>query len=258
MCGRYVSCSTPQAIADHFAAVFDPDVTEHAPSPSWNVAPTNRVMAVVGARAGEGHGSPHVHSMHWGLVPHWAKDTKGASRMINARAETIAEKPSFKGLLTSRRCVVPMNGFYEWRTDDTGAKPVKTPHYIHAADDDLLAAAGLWTVWRDPSADADVEYTSVTIITTGANRLLSTIHDRMPVLLTRAECDTWLDTSCRDVTTLVDLLDPAPDDALVMHTVSREVNSVRNRGPHLIDPVEVVEGIGKPGSSGYLWSTDEA
>jgi putative SOS response-associated peptidase YedK len=253
MCGRYVSSSTPQAIAEHFGAVLDASVADTPLQPSWNVAPTNRVYTVVDG----GDGTPQVRTMQWGLIPHWAKDTKGAGRMINARAETVAEKPSFRGLLTSRRCLVPMNGFYEWRTDDSGPKPVKQPLFIHPVKGELLAAAGLWTVWRDKAAGPDApELQSVTIITTGANRLMSSIHDRMPVFLDHDEWGRWLDTSIRDTERLVDLLDPALDDALEMYTVSREVNSVRNKGEHLIDPVEVVDGIGELGTSDDLWSTD--
>lgn len=253
MCGRYVSSSSPQAIAHHFGALLEPAVREAPLEPSWNVAPTNTVYTVVG----DAEGTLHVRTMHWGLVPHWAKDTKGAGRMINARAETVAEKPSFKGLLTSRRCLVPMDGFYEWRTDETGPKPVKQPLYIHRVDGAPLAAAGLWTVWNDTNAD-DRRLVSVTIITTGANRLMSAVHDRMPVFLERDEWSTWLDVSERDPRRLVDLLDPAPEDTLEMYTVSRDVNSVRNKGAHLVERVEVVEGLGEIGASGDLWSSGSA
>lgn len=259
MCGRYVASSSPQAIAEQFGALLDPEVASAPLSPSWNVAPTNTVYAVVP----ENDGAPHVRTLHWGLVPHWAKDTKGAGRMINARAETLAEKPTFKGLLTSRRCLVPMDGFYEWRTDapttESRGKPVKQPFYIHRADGKPLAAAGLWTVWRDKAAGNDAaELRSVTIVTTGANRMMASLHDRMPVFLERDEWSRWLDPSERDTSRLLDLLDPADEDVLQMHTVSREVNSVRNKGSHLIEPVEIVEGVGELGGSGDLWSAGGA
>lgn len=255
MCGRYVSSSSPQAIAEHFNAVIDPALIETPLTPSWNVAPTNSVYTVVG----EPDGGAHVGVMHWGLVPHWAKDTKGAGRMINARAETLAEKPSFKGLLTSRRCLVPMDGFYEWRTDDSGSKPVKQPLFVHRPDSGILAAAGLWTIWRDKAAGPDApELRSVTIVTTGANRLMSSIHDRMPVFLEPDEWSLWLDCDQRNVETLVDLLDPALDDVLELYPVSREVNSVRNKGAHLIDRIDIVDGVGELGASGDLWSSSGA
>lgn len=254
MCGRYVASSSPQAIAEQFGALLDPDVLSTPLAPSWNVAPTNTVYTVVP----ENDDHCHVRPMHWGLVPHWAKDAKGAGRMINARAETLADKPTFKGLLTNRRCLVPMDGFYEWRTDDppaSGGKPVKQPFYIHRSDGAPLAAAGLWTVWRDKTAGSDApELRSVTIITTGANRMMASLHDRMPVFLEPQEWDRWLDPAEHDTARLLDLLDPADEDVLTMYTVSRDVNSVRNKGSHLIEPVEIAEGVGELGTSGDLWS----
>jgi putative SOS response-associated peptidase YedK len=255
MCGRYVSSSSPQAIAEQFGALLDPGLADSPLHASWNVAPTNSVYTVVADDDTPSIARAHVRTMHWGLVPHWAKDAKGAGRMINARAETLLEKPTFKGLVGSRRCIVPMDGFYEWRTDNSSPKPVKQPFFIHSVDGRPLAAAGLWTVWRDKTAgDEAPELRSVTIITTGANATMSGLHDRMPVFLTADEWAAWLDPQHRDPTKLIDLLDPAPDDVLVMHPVSRDVNSVRNKGAHLIEPVDVVDGVGELGASGDLWS----
>lgn len=239
MCGRYVSSSTPDAIAEYFGAVFDAEPL----APSYNVAPTNDVYAVVGSPQGE----PRLEVFHWGLVPVWAKDTKIASKMINARSETLAEKPSFKGLFAKSRCIVPMDGFYEWRAPavDPDAPPVKgkvakQPMFIHSADGSPLAVAGLWTVWRDKALGPDAPWLhSVTVVTTSANATMAPVHDRMPVLLSQQDWATWLDPENRDVDSLGHLLEPAADDVLVMHPVSTDVNNVRNKGDHLTDPIDL-------------------
>ena len=233
MCGRFVSTNTPEQIASFFGASFDGDPL----APSYNVAPTNDVYAVVA----DADDATAVRAFHWGLVPVWAKDTKIGSSMINARSETLAEKPTFKGLLRKRRCIIPMDGFYEWQAAPVGAplgpkgKPVKQPMFIHRADGDPLAIAGLWTTWRDKSGPADGAWLhSCTIITTAANATMSTVHDRMPVILSRHDWAQWLTTQNGDLASLSALLVPAPNDVLVMHPVSTQVNNVRNKGAELI------------------------
>lgn len=234
MCGRYVSSSTPDAIAEYFGAVVDTEPL----NPSFNVAPTNDVYGIVGRP----DDAPRLEAFHWGLVPVWAKDTKIASKMINARAETLAEKPSYKGLFAKHRCIVPMDGFYEWKATDGApvkGKVPKQPMFIHSADGNPLAVAGLWTAWRDKALGPDAPWLhSLTVITTSANATMSPVHDRMPVLLSPDDWATWLDPDNRDVETLGHLLAPAPDDVLVMHPVSTEVNNVRNKGDHLADPID--------------------
>lgn len=235
MCGRFVSSNTPDKIASYFGATFDTDPL----GDNFNVAPTNDVYAVVADREAQ----PVVRAFHWGLVPTWAKEIKIGSKMINARAETVAEKPAFKGLLRSKRLIVPMDGFYEWRAAGEDAPrsakgtPLKTPMYIHRADGRPLAVAGLWAAWRDREAGPDAPWLhSCTVITTSANGTMAPVHDRMPVILPEEHWAEWLDPSNRELAALQRLLVPAADDVLTMHEVSRDVNNVRNKGPELIAP----------------------
>ena len=235
MCGRFVSSHSPDKIAEFFGASFD-DVSLPA---NFNVAPTNDVYGVVEAR--DGH--REVQAFHWGLVPSWAKDVKVASKMINARAETVAEKPAFKSLFRKHRMIVPMDGFYEWRAGAEGGpvgkngKPLKTPMFIHRADGQPLAVAGLWAVWRDPAEGPDGPWLhSCTVITTAANQFMTPVHDRMPVILPEDAWEEWLDPTNQDTAALSRLLVGCPEDLLQMHAVSTDVNNVRNKGEALILP----------------------
>lgn len=239
MCGRFVSTNSPEQIADFFGASFDGDSLP----PSYNVAPTNDIYAVVS----EQPAAPAVRSFHWGLVPVWAKDLKIGSSMINARSETLTEKPTFKGLLRKRRCIIAMDGFYEWQAPSHPAavgpkgKPIKQPMFIHRADGHLMAVAGLWSTWRDKAGPADGLWLhSCTIITTAANSTMTPVHDRMPAILAAHAWAQWLDPAIEEPGALSALLQPAPPDLLVMHAVSTQVNNVRNKGPELIAPIELV------------------
>jgi putative SOS response-associated peptidase YedK len=229
MCGRYVSTSTPEAIASFFGATVDTD----ALPVNYNVAPTNDVYGVVAAA--DGH--PSVRVFHWGLVPSWAKDEKIGSRMINARAETLGEKPAFRNLFATHRLLVPMDGFYEWKAAGE-VKAVKQPMFIRRVDGQPLAVAGLWAVWRDRALGPDAPWLhSLTVVTTGANATMAPVHDRMPVVLPESAWQEWLDPANHDTAALQRLLVPAADDALTMHPVSTAVNNVRNKGEALIEPV---------------------
>lgn len=237
MCGRFVSTQSADAIADFFGASFE---GESLPA-NYNVAPTTDVYGVVASAQGERRLEP----FHWGLVPTWAKDTKIGSKMINARAETVAEKPAFKSLLKKHRLIVPMDGFYEWKAGGEGAaltkagKPAKTPMFIHRVDDEPLAVAGLWATWRDKELGPDAPWLhSCTLITTSANGTMSPVHDRMPVILPKSMWDAWLDPTNSDIELLRSMLVPAPDDVLTMHPVSTAVNNVRNRGAELIAEID--------------------
>lgn len=238
MCGRFVATQSPDQIAEFFGAAA-PRSSADLP-PNYNVAPTNDVYGVLQ----DLDGLRSVEAFHWGLVPTWAKDTKIGSRMINARSETIAEKPAFRSLLRTHRLIVPMDGFYEWQAGRDGAPltkqgtPMKTPMYIHRADGEPLAVAGLWAAWRDRALGDDAPWLhSCTVITTSANTTMEPVHDRMPVILPPDAWDAWLDPTNQDPALLRSLLLPAADDVLVMHAVSTAVNSVRNKGCELIDPV---------------------
>jgi putative SOS response-associated peptidase YedK len=224
VCGRFVSTSSPADLAAYFGAEADAEDE----GPNYNVAPTDDVFVVH-----EDGGVRRVEAFHWGLVPHWAKDPKIGSRMINARAETLAGKGAFKAAFQRRRCIVPADGFYEWKK--VPGQKQKQPFFVHRPDDEPFAFAGLYEVWRGPEGD---RLRSTTIITTDANEPMSTIHDRMPVILPPSAWKQWLDPANEDIDTLGRLLVPAPPALITLRPVSTEVNSVRNNGEHLIERAE--------------------
>ena len=229
--------STPaQKLAEEFH-VDEIKVDDELPE-RFNVAPTLDVYAVAESKRS---GQRQLGSFRWGLVPSWAKDPSVGNRMINARAETLADKPAFKRILLRRRCIIPADGFYEWqRKGDDGArgKGRKQPFYIRRKDGRPLAIAGLWEVWK-PKDDPDAEWLrSCTIITGPPNDLVGRIHDRMPVILPEAAWDTWLDPEVEDIDLVQGLLVPYPADGLEAFPITTEVNNVKNEGPHLIDPLE--------------------
>lgn len=238
MCGRFVSSSTPDDLASYFGV---DQVAESVLEPNYNVAPTQDVYAVV-----EDDGARHIDAFFWGLIPSWAKDAKIGSRMINARAETLAEKNAYKSSFAKRRCIIPADGFYEWQALDRpvknseGKSIKKQPMFITRADGAPLAFAGLWSLWRGPDKDQE-PLRSVTIITTTPNATMSPIHNRMPVILPSDHWTEWLDRGRTDTAELTSLLVPAADDVLVTTPVSTEVNKVRNNGPQLAEPAERVD-----------------
>lgn len=241
MCGRFVSASPP----DELARYFDVEqVTEQVLEPSYNVGPTRDVYVVV-----ESGGVRRLDRFHWGLIPFWAKDPKVGAKMINARADGLAAKNAYKQAFLKRRCLIPADGFYEWRKEPVaeGAKPRKQPMYITRADGEPLAFAGLWELWK-PKGTADDEATwvrSCTIITGEPNDLVADIHDRMPVLLPPSAWSTWLDRDNHDLDTLGQLLVPAPSELLVAHPVTTRVNSVRNDDSGLVEPFDPANAPGQ-------------
>ena len=224
MCGRFVQASSPQLLAEHF------HVDELAPAapgtPSWNVAPRAEVLSIV-----ERDGRRRLDRLRWGLVPSWAADPSVGDRMINARAESVMEKPAFRTALERRRCVIPADGFYEWQASGG----TRQPRYIRARSGAPLAFAGLWEVWRDPDAPDASRLHTCSVITTDANTTIAPIHDRMPVMLDESEWADWLDRDDRDVARLVGMLDPAPDDLLECWPVSHRVNRTQNDDVRLIE-----------------------
>jgi putative SOS response-associated peptidase YedK len=226
MCGRFVSASPP----DEIARYFDAEPPEAALEPNYNVAPTNDVYAVL--ESGEVR---RVEPLHWGLVPRWAKELSIGNKMINARAETVASKNAYKYAFRKKRCIIPADGFFEWKKI-TGQK-AKQPYYIHRNDGEPMAFAGLWEVWRDPK-NPEEEVHSCCIITGEPNDKVREVHDRMPVMLPPSAWDTWLDPEQQDIEVLGKLLVPAPASIIDLHPVSTEVNNVRNKGVHLLDPVD--------------------
>lgn len=223
MCGRFVSATPP----DQVAAYFDTEAPETLLEPSWNVAPTKDVYAVLADGS-----TRHLDAFHWGLVPRWAKDPKIGSRLINARAETLATSNAFRSAFRKRRCIVPVTGFYEWRK--TPGVKVKQPFFVHHPDGVPYAFAGLWEVWRGPDGDQE-PLRSCTIVTTTPNEPMRAIHDRMPVILPPKRWDRWLDRDEEDTDLLGQLLVPASPEVIAMRPVSTQVNNVRNDGPELTD-----------------------
>ena len=221
MCGRFVAASDP----DQLAAWFDVDETRTDELPaSYNVAPTMPVYAV-----SEHADRRYLVSFRWGLVPTWSDDPKAGSRMINARSESVADKPAYRTALRRRRCIIPADGFYEWQTLPSG----KTPYFIHRADGRPLAFAGLWEGWRSPDGEW---LRTCAIITGAADQRLADLHPRMPIALPREAWDVWLDRDERRPDAALDLL-RRPDVAqLTWHAVGDRVNNVRNDDPTLIAP----------------------
>lgn len=265
VCGRYAVSARAERLADQFDVV---DIFDGLPEPDYNVAPTVTVPAVLGRAVRDGADAGQVRRrlapLTWGLVPSWAKDRSIGSRLINARAETVAEKPAFRKAFASRRCLLPADGFYEWYTPDghssdgprgSGraggtAKGKKQPFFLHRRDGGLLVMAGLYEIWRDPALDRDDESAwlrTCTVITTGATDAAGHIHDRMPMTVAPGAVDAWLDPTLTDPDQVLALL--ATDAAeLEAYAVSTEVNSVRNNGPQLLRPLPVADepAVGAP------------
>lgn len=221
MCGRYVSTLPADEIRAMFGTVGD---VPNMP-PNWNVAPTQDAVVV---RRHPESGERRLGSLRWGLVPGWTKDLKAARKPINARSETAAISGMFKGALAARRCIVPADAFYEWRTLPDG----KQPYAIARHDGAPMAFAGLWEAWRDPAGEV---LRTFTILTTTANATMSPLHERMTVILEPEDWPVWLGEAPGDP---MALLRPAPEDTLRIWPVSRAVNSVRNNGAALLDPVD--------------------
>jgi putative SOS response-associated peptidase YedK len=221
MCGRLTNERDLDANAREFAAEPDP---ASAWSPSYNIAPT-QALVVLGARAEQ----RIVRVVRWGLVPRWASDRKLAASMVNARGETVAERPAFREAFKKRRCAVLATGWFEWRSEGKQ----KRPHWFHAPGGEILALAGLWERWIDPATGEELR--TCAVITTAPNALAATIHDRMPVVLDRAGLDGWLDASA-STAQLHALLRACPDDRLAVHPVDRRVGRSAEDDPGLIAP----------------------
>ena len=234
MCGRFAFYSPAEATAALFNASGTVDL-----KPRYNIAPTQQI-AVVRNRVDEP--GRELAAIKWGLVPFWAKDPSIGNRMINARAETVAEKPAFRAAYRRRRCLVLADGFYEWKRVEGHKR--KQPMYLTSIDGAPLAFAGVWDVWKDRNcldeAGEPLELYSCTIITGEPNERVAEVHDRMPVMLPPDVWDTWLDRDNHDVDALQELLVPAPAELIQLRMVSTDVNNVRNNNPSLIDEAEPV------------------
>jgi putative SOS response-associated peptidase YedK len=277
MCGRYASARKRIELLEEFRV--ERDRTGEPLRPDYNVAPTKAVYAVVARAAGPSEAQPsdtppaetagsadvarELRVVRWGLVPFWAKDPSIGSRLINARAETVASKPAFRRAFTRRRCLLPADGYYEWQrpdgseSDTPGGKGkgggraggAKQPFYIFREDGGPLAFAGLYELWRDQSLPDDHERAwlwTATIITTSAPDELGRIHERMPMVIQPDRWQDWLDPAANDPADLIALLAPAASIGLTSYPVSTAVNSVRNNSPELIERIE--PGLAGPDS----------
>jgi len=222
MCGRF----TQQRPASELAEIFGAEPLADDPGGHFNVAPTDEASVVV-----QREDRRAVTAYRWGLIPHWATDAKVGSRMFNARSETITTSPAFRDAFVHKRCIVPVDSFYEWKREGS----VRQPYRVVRRDGMPLALAGLWAGWRDPEADA-VRRT-FTIITTTPNEALADLHDRMPVVISEDVWERWLDPAPPDPSELLGLLVPNEDLDLEVYAVERFVNDVRRDGPELIEPL---------------------
>jgi putative SOS response-associated peptidase YedK len=221
MCGRYAITTAPEAIRALFGYAEQPNFP-----PRYNIAPTQPVPIV---RVAGGKRSFSL--VRWGLIPAWVKDPRTFSLLINARGESVIDKPAFRNAMRYRRCLVPADGFYEWRQEGKGRRPF----FVRPRSVTVMAFAGLWETWAGPNGE---EVDTAAIVTTTANRALRPLHDRMPVVVAPEAFDFWLDCRKVDAGTAAALIRPAHDDLLEAYEVSPAVNQVANDSPELIAPVE--------------------
>ena len=222
MCGRYTITATPEVLRALFGYAEQPNFP-----PRFNIAPTQPIPIV---RLVDG--KRHFALVRWGLLPSWVKDPKKFTLLINARGETVCEKPAFRAAMKRRRCLIPADGFYEWQAG--GSR--KQPYFIRLKSGQPMAFAGLWECWTGPNGE---ELETAAIVTTNANRALGHIHDRMPVILAPDAFDLWLNCAEVDAQTAAALITPAPDDLFEAYPVSTEVNRVANDNAKLVEPAVV-------------------
>ena len=222
MCGRF----TQQRPASELAEIFAAEPLADELGARFNVAPTDDAYVVV-----QREDRRVITAYRWGLVPHWSSDVKAGSKMFNARAETLTTSPAFRDAFKRRRCLVPVDSFYEWKREGT----IRQPYVVAQPDGRPLALAGLWAGWRDP--ETEVVRRTFTIITTTPNDALTDLHDRMPVMIPDGAWDRWLDPAPADPGELIGLLQPTDELALRVYAVNRDVNDVRRDGPELIAPL---------------------
>ena len=228
MCGRFVQFSSLRTLERHFQMdIFGDELTA-----SYNIAPTQEILAIIHKNG------RRLDKFHWGLVPSWSKDLSGASRLVNARAETVARKPSFRAAFKKRRCLILSDGFYEWK----GEKGKKQPYFLYLSDEKPFAFAGLWESWKARDAgDDQPAYHSCTIITRDASDSVRTIHHRMPVILKPEAYDRWLDPKNQQSDDLQNILDSHHVLNMSHFPVSKMVNRVQNNFPELIRPLPDIE-----------------
>jgi putative SOS response-associated peptidase YedK len=220
MCGRFALFASGEQLAERYPFVEVPQLASR-----YNIAPTQRVLAVRATDKGQ-----EAALLRWGLIPSWSRDAAIGNKLLNARAETVAEKPSFRSAFKKRRCVLPASGFYEWQKQGIGRKQ---PYFIRPGDGGVFAFAGLWESWHDPEGEI---FETCTIITTTANELMRPIHDRMPVILDPTLEGQWLDSGASG-DALHSLLLPYASERMQTDPVSTWVNNVKNQGPKCLEPL---------------------
>jgi len=228
VCGRF----TQQRPASELAEIFGAEPLAEELGSRFNVAPTDEAFVVV-----QREDRRAIIAYRWGLVPHWATDARAGSRMFNARAETLTTSPAFREAFRRRRCLVPVDGFYEWKREGSG----RQPYLVERSDGRLLVLAGLWAGWHDPATE-QVRRT-FTIVTTTPNEALAGLHDRMPVILADRDWERWLSPAPGDAGELLGLVQPTDEGALQIRAVARHVNDVRRDGPELIEPLAVAPPV---------------
>ncbi|MEU9046617.1 MULTISPECIES: SOS response-associated peptidase [unclassified Kitasatospora] len=244
MCGRFAASSKPEAIVELFdVEQWDPEETL---DPNWNVAPTDSAFVVLERTGRERpRAVRQLRVLRWGLVPQWSSTAETAVKMINARSDTVHEKSSYRQAFAARRCILPVDGYYEWQTvPGERGKARKKPYFVSRADGTPLALAGLYEFWRDravPPGHPEAWLVTFTIVTTDAEETLAPIHERMPLFLDPQDWDEWLDPRLTDPDGLRRLLIPPPPGALLATPVSPAVGSIRNNGPELKEPWTEVE-----------------
>ena len=224
MCGRFALPLPPQSIAEHFQLDAFPEF-----KPRYNIAPSQEVPSIIFDKL---QSIRIIKMFHWGLIPSWAQDTSLGSRFINARSETLAEKPAFRSAFKKRRCLIPAAGFYEWKRQDN----IKQPFFIRMRDEKPFAFAGLWEHWE---GDEEKAIESCTILTTEPNDVMRHIHNRMPVILSAEHYDMWIDPANTNIALLKPLLRPFPSDEMEAYPVSSYVNKPQNDDPRCIEPVRL-------------------
>ena len=233
MCGRFSLNQTGDELADAFDLRPSPPV-----GPRYNIAPSQPIATVVATAENP---DPHFDFRLWGLIPSWAKDPTIGSRMINARAETVAEKPSFRAAFKRRRCLILADGFYEWET--VPGQKTKQPHYIFLKDHRPFAFAGLWEHWADPASGGEIQ--TCTILTTAPNELMDPIHNRMPVILAAEDYAAWLDPDFDQPPILQAMLRPYEAEAMDRYAIATVVNKPQNDTPDCMAPLEPAEAAPK-------------
>jgi len=223
MCGRFTLTVDPSELKDAFGDFIFPNQF----APRFNISPSQPVLAIPNDAKNK------ADFFSWGLIPSWSKDPTIANRLINARGETIAEKPSFRGSFKYKRCLIPVDGFYEWKAQ--GGEKTKVPYFIHMKDRAPFAFAGLWDEWHSPDGGT---LRTCTIITTEPNELMATLHNRMPVILNQKDYAQWLDAAPQPPERLLPLIKPFPSDKMSAYAVSNLVNKPGNDRPECVVPLQ--------------------